>query len=185
MGRWGMLVVLAFSLVTQCVAYENSFPFQVDFTGGRVVLDIDSYQAVWYDRTDNFSNVGNYSIEKRTYTAVVDMTNSTDSKLNGNVSFFVDLDPENGSIIMPWVEGDDSLLNNSAINISSISELDGELHEFNAFGLWYAFVLFEHGAVAISADSESDRAGVLEILYFEQGNIQHPLFVAQMTLNIL
>lgn len=162
MGRWVVLLVL---LSYTGAAYENSFPFQVDFPGGKVVLDIDSWRAVWYDRTDDFQ-VGNYSLEKKTYTAVVDMTNSTAGDIRGNISFFVDLNPKSGKIIVPWVEKDELLLNDSAINISSISELD-RLHRFEAFGLYYAFLLLDHGAVAISAKSESDRARMLEILFFE------------------
>ncbi|AET63444.1 hypothetical protein [Methanothrix harundinacea] len=141
--------------------YENDFPFQVDFPGGiKAVLDIDSYKSVWFDRTDDFPS------GKSTYKAAVDMNAS--GSIGREVAFFVDENPEQGPIAIPWTDEDMALYNNSAINTTLIPELDGEMHTFNASGYYYAFVLFEHGAVAVTAEDNQTLERMMDLLYFEQ-----------------
>lgn len=154
----GALIAL---LLVVCLgsAYENLSPFQVQFPADGVyaILDINSSQAVWFDRNDTFPS------GKTTYSAVVDMNNSTAGKIVGEVWFFIDKLPTAGTIAIPGNAGsfiDDSTMVGAVVG--------GELHKFTAFGLWYAFIILDHGAVSVVAKNAAERDRMLEILFFER-----------------
>jgi hypothetical protein len=158
-----LIVLLVYALTLTGGAYENSFPYRAQFVADGIdaVLDINSSRAVWFDRNDSFPS------GKTTYSAKVDLKNSTAGAMVGEIWFFIDLAPNvTGPIAIPWI--DDFIDESTKVDVASVSDLGGRLYEFNAYGLSYAYIRFNHGAVAIIAPDDATRGRMMEILFFER-----------------
>jgi hypothetical protein len=149
-----LVMVACFMLSASGEGIINEHPFTAEFIDVNVTLDINSSNAVWYYRTDEYPSGKVFS------KAQIDMEAS--QSIGKEVIFVVDISPLQGPFTPPWAEGEEELFHSSIC----IEEDPIKIYLIEAYGDWIIFMLLQHGCITLKAEDEATVYRMLDLIHF-------------------